>query len=245
MLFNFGGDILLSALITTVESNLRTSWSWNVICIMDWTLNKPTTVRPRFFPYHARLSYIIFNRQVVGKTTSLRQKSQQTRCYSRIATKLAKGYQSKSFVVVSNEVLIKRKTTVLQENFDFFWPNNLGCPSGMSVKFGLWTFHELPKRQKNFWLLIILVMTRYKVGVIVHFFLSGWMVHPGVNETIVRVNEISVSDFFVSSENMHLSCLFSPKHQQSWIKWRTWRILTSRLQQLATYHFRKPVVWCH
>jgi len=56
----------------------------------------------------------------VGKTTSLRQKSQQTRCYSRIATKLAKGYQSKSFVVVSNEVLIKRKTTVLQENFDFF-----------------------------------------------------------------------------------------------------------------------------
>jgi len=26
----------------------------------------------------------------------------------------------------------------------------LGFPHGMSVKFGLWTFHELSKRQKNF-----------------------------------------------------------------------------------------------
>ena len=38
----------------------------------------------------------------------------------------------------------------LMINFDFFWPNNLGVPHGMNVKFGLWTFHELQKRQKNF-----------------------------------------------------------------------------------------------
>jgi len=28
-------------------------------------------------------------------------------------------------------------------NFDFFLPNNLGVVHGMSVKFGLWTFHKL------------------------------------------------------------------------------------------------------
>ena len=39
------------------------------------------------------LSYIIFDRPVVGKTTLLRQKSQQTHFYYRIATKLAKTYQ--------------------------------------------------------------------------------------------------------------------------------------------------------
>jgi len=38
----------------------------------------------------------------------------------------------------------------LMINFDFFLPNILGFPHGMSVKFGLWTFHELSKRQKNF-----------------------------------------------------------------------------------------------
>jgi len=30
----------------------------------------------------------------------------------------------------------------LMINFDFFGPNNLGFPHGMSVKFGLWTFHK-------------------------------------------------------------------------------------------------------
>jgi len=40
-----------------------------------------------------RLSFIIFNSSVVDKTTLLRQKSQQTHCYYRIATKLAKAYQ--------------------------------------------------------------------------------------------------------------------------------------------------------
>ena len=40
-----------------------------------------------------RVSSITFNRPVVGKTTLLRQKSQQTHYYYRIATKLAKTYQ--------------------------------------------------------------------------------------------------------------------------------------------------------
>jgi len=39
------------------------------------------------------LSYIIFNRPVVGKTALLRQKSQQTHYYYRIANKLAKAHQ--------------------------------------------------------------------------------------------------------------------------------------------------------
>jgi len=39
------------------------------------------------------LSYIQFNRPVVGKIALLRQKSQQTHYYHRIATKLAKAYQ--------------------------------------------------------------------------------------------------------------------------------------------------------
>jgi len=40
-----------------------------------------------------RLSYIIVNRPVVGKTTLLRQKSQQTHYHYRIAINLAKAYQ--------------------------------------------------------------------------------------------------------------------------------------------------------
>jgi len=40
-----------------------------------------------------RLSYKIFNRPVVGKSTLLCQKSQQTHSYYRIAKKLAKAYQ--------------------------------------------------------------------------------------------------------------------------------------------------------
>jgi len=39
------------------------------------------------------LSYILFNRPVVGKTTVLGQKSQQIHYYYRIATKLPKAYQ--------------------------------------------------------------------------------------------------------------------------------------------------------
>jgi len=40
-----------------------------------------------------RLYYITFNRLVVAKTICLRQKSQQTHYYYRIATKIAKAYQ--------------------------------------------------------------------------------------------------------------------------------------------------------
>ena len=36
----------------------------------------------------------------------------------------------------------------LKTNFDFFWPNKLGFLHGMSVKFGLWTFHKLKKGRK-------------------------------------------------------------------------------------------------
>jgi len=62
---------------------------------MDLEFTKPGTVRPRFLPYHdrRRLPYIVINCPVVGKTIWLRQKSQQTHYYYRIATKLAKAYQ--------------------------------------------------------------------------------------------------------------------------------------------------------
>jgi len=39
------------------------------------------------------LHRLLLNRPAVGKTALLRQKSQQTRYYYRIATKRAKGYQ--------------------------------------------------------------------------------------------------------------------------------------------------------
>jgi len=31
-----------------------------------------------------------------------------------------------------------------------FWPNNFGMAHGINMKFGLWTFHNLMKWQKNF-----------------------------------------------------------------------------------------------
>jgi len=40
MFFNLGDDILISILINKVESNLRTPWSWNTICTMDWAFTK-------------------------------------------------------------------------------------------------------------------------------------------------------------------------------------------------------------
>jgi len=45
------------------------------------------------FPALPRQSYIILFRPVVGKTTLLCPKSQQTHYYYRIVTKLAKAYQ--------------------------------------------------------------------------------------------------------------------------------------------------------
>jgi len=38
----------------------------------------------------------------------------------------------------------------LMINFDFFLPNNLRFPHGMSVKFVFWTLHKLQQKQKNF-----------------------------------------------------------------------------------------------
>jgi len=35
-------------------------------------------------------------------------------------------------------------------NFDFFQPNNFGVAHGISMKFGLWTFQKLLRKQKNF-----------------------------------------------------------------------------------------------
>jgi len=45
-------------------------------------------------------------------------------------------------------------------NFDFFWPNNLKFLHGMSMKFGLWTFHKLRNGRNflNFALLIMFVL---------------------------------------------------------------------------------------
>jgi len=106
-----------------------------------------------------RLSYIIFNHPVVGKATfaseiaanpSLLQNCKYT-CKS----------MSISLVVVSIKHRWREKK-LLQEKFDYndnfwpndkcwlFWPKNLGFPHSMSVKFGLWTFHKLWKRQNNF-----------------------------------------------------------------------------------------------
>ena len=59
-----------------------------------------------------------------------------------------------------------------------------------------------------------------KVAVITLFqcFLTGWMIHPRVNKIVARLNETSgVNErwmkfmflIFVSSENMHLSCLWN------------------------------------
>jgi len=54
-----------------------------------------------------RLSCTIINRPVAGKTTLLRQKSQQTHYYYRIATKLAVAY--KYCCCSFNKISIKRK----------------------------------------------------------------------------------------------------------------------------------------
>ena len=65
-----------------------------------------------------RLSYITFNCQVVGKKHCyvLRQKSQQTHDYYKIATKLAKAYEY-LLLYSFNKISIKRKT-LLKEKFD-------------------------------------------------------------------------------------------------------------------------------
>jgi len=71
-----------------------------------------------------RLSYILCNRPAVGKTTLLRQKSQQP----LILTELQQNWQKLINICCSfNKISMNRKKTVLQEkfdptiNFDFFY----------------------------------------------------------------------------------------------------------------------------
>jgi len=56
-------------------------------------MNQAFTKQKTTFLALAHLSYITFNRPIVGKSTLLRQKSQQTHYYHRISIKLAKTYQ--------------------------------------------------------------------------------------------------------------------------------------------------------
>ena len=52
--FNFGDDVLISTLITTVESRVRRD---NIIKLKPymwyWLSIKPSNVKPRSLPYHA------------------------------------------------------------------------------------------------------------------------------------------------------------------------------------------------
>ena len=74
-------------------------------------------------------------------------------------------------------------------------------------------------------------------------FLTGWMVHPRVNEIFARVNETrGVNKGWMKFLFLilcvlwkHVLVLFLFKtYQQSWIKWRTSSILALHLQQSAT-----------
>jgi len=60
------------------------------------------------------LSYILSNGPVVGKTALLRQKSQQTHYYYRIATKFAKAYQY-LLLCSFNKVSMKRKNSAARK----------------------------------------------------------------------------------------------------------------------------------
>ena len=127
---------------------------------MNWVFTKPSTVRPRFFPYHvypAWCSIVLY----LAKQHYLRNRSK-----SVIITELQQNLQKQINISCSfNQVLIKRKKLCCKKsfdpaihfdlmiNFDFFWPNNLGFPRGVSVEFVLWTFPKLCKRQKNLTLL--------------------------------------------------------------------------------------------
>ena len=117
-----------------------------------------------------RLSYIISYHLAVGKTALLRQKSQQTHYYYRIATKLAKAYQYLLLQFQWNIDEYKKACAARKispndkfwsnDKLTFFWPNYWVFLHGMSVKFGLWTFHKLQNRQKNwlYWLLVALLI---------------------------------------------------------------------------------------
>jgi len=73
--------------------------------------------------------------------------------YDKISTKRAKHVNicCCSF----NKISIMRKNLCCKifwpnDKFWQFWPNNFGVAHFISVKFGLWTFRKLWKRQKNF-----------------------------------------------------------------------------------------------
>jgi len=63
---------------------------------------------------------------------------------------------------IFNKISVTRKNSAARkfwhnDKFWLFWPNHFGVAHGISVKFGLWTFHKLLKRQKKidftaFWL---------------------------------------------------------------------------------------------
>jgi len=84
--------ILISTLITTVESGVKHENIIKLKCYMYELSIYQTKYCKNTFLALTRLSYITFNRQVVSKTTLLRQKLQQSHDYYRIATKLAKAY---------------------------------------------------------------------------------------------------------------------------------------------------------
>jgi len=76
-------------------------------------------------------------------------------------------------------------------------------------------------------------------------FLIEWIVHPRVNEFFLRLNERrGVNEIYVPkcvySLEKYIYFVFLPNTKQhSWIKWRTSSVLTLRLQQSSTYHFKK------
>ena len=63
------------------------------LSVMDRASAKPIAVRPPFLALPC-IVCLIFKHPVVGEATLLRQKTQQTHYYFRIATKPAKTYQN-------------------------------------------------------------------------------------------------------------------------------------------------------
>jgi len=125
---------------------------------MDWTFIKPSTVWPRFLPHHAYATYYSIVQWWAKQRYYARSCNKRT-----ITTELQLNLQKHISICCCsfNKISMKRKTSAARkfwpddkfwpnDKFWLFWPNNLGFPRGISVKFGLWTFRELSKRQKNF-----------------------------------------------------------------------------------------------
>jgi len=148
-LFNFGDDILISALVTRLkpENIMKLKhYMHNLLSIYQTQYCKTT------FLALIPLSYIILNRPVVEK-----QHYYIINCNKPIViTELQLNLQNHIHVCCCsfNKIFIKRKYCAPKQVWpkDKFWPNNkfwlflpnnLEFPDGMSVKFGLWAFHEL------------------------------------------------------------------------------------------------------